>query len=120
MAVAPDDRALTGPAWTDPPLECDVCFFADQAVISARGELDFATAPLLLRELRELLLRPIRGVTVNLTQLSFIDSCGAQSLLTAQRAAADQGVAFTLASVPRHARQLLELTGFGERFNVTW
>jgi anti-anti-sigma factor len=74
------------------------------------GELDLASAPQFERALaRAMRAHPARLV-LDLSDLSFLDSCGLRELLGAQGACEEAGCALTLiAGDP--ARRLFELTG---------
>jgi anti-anti-sigma factor len=86
----------------------------DGVRLGLSGELDLASAARFERALgRSLRARPARMV-LDLSQLSFLDSCGLRALLTAQRACEEADCALTLiAGDP--ARRLFELTGVAER-----
>jgi anti-sigma B factor antagonist len=99
-------------------LQCQVSFVEDRAVVTARGEIDLATAPSLLREVRACLSLRVVGVTVDFTDVTFLDSAGVHTLLTAHREAAERGITFTLAAVPLQPRRVLELTGLAESFGL--
>jgi anti-sigma B factor antagonist len=90
------------------PFRCDVVYAGDHAVVAARGELDLATAPAVLREIRASLALPISGVTIDLGYVTFVDSSGVQALVTARNNAIEHGIGFRLDSVPRQARRVLE------------
>jgi anti-sigma B factor antagonist len=78
------------------------------------GELDLASVAEFERALgRALRARPARMV-LDLSDLSFLDSCGLRALLTAQRACEEAGCALTLIA-GNPARRLFELTGVAER-----
>jgi len=90
---------------------CDVLHVADQAVVVARGDIDLDTAPVLLDQLRATVALGVTGVTVDMSDVMFLDSSGVHALLSARSAAAERGVVFRLESVPRQARTVLELCG---------
>jgi anti-anti-sigma factor len=91
------------------PFRCDVIYDGDHAVVAARGEMDLATAPAVLREVRATLALPINGVTLDLAYVTFLDSSGVQALLTARNNAIERGIEFRLDSVPRQVRSVLEM-----------
>ena len=86
----------------------------DGVRLGLSGELDLASAAEFERALgRALSARPAKMV-LDLSDLSFLDSCGLRALLTAQRACEEADCALTLiAGDP--ARRLFELTGVAER-----
>src|SRR6267378_1014264 len=86
----------------------------DGVRLELSGELDLASAPQFERALaRAMRAHPARLV-LDLSDLSFLDSCGLRELLGAQRACEEAGCALTLiAGDP--ARRLFELTGVAAR-----
>ena len=86
----------------------------DGVRLDLSGELDLASAAEFERALeRTLRARPAR-IVLDLSNLSFLDSCGLRVLLTAQRACEEADCALALiAGDP--ARRLFELTGVAER-----
>src|SRR5262245_60426894 len=90
----------------------------DRIVVYVRGELDLASSPALVRRLLELMNQQIDTLTLDLAGLEFIDSSALAALNTVHTSAQDRQIAFTLASVPPHARRVLDLTGLTEHFNL--
>ncbi len=76
------------------------------AVISAAGELDLATAPLVTETVRQVA-APGVTITVELAEVSFCDLSGAQALLQAADLAAAAGASFAIAHPPRSLRNVL-------------
>jgi anti-sigma B factor antagonist len=92
----------------------------DIAKMAIAGEVDLLRAPAIATALRDLLgTHRIRGVMLDLQQVSFMDSTGIQVLVAAHRDATANGltVAITAASTP--VRRLLMLTGTDETFGLT-
>jgi anti-sigma B factor antagonist len=78
--------------------------------LSLRGDLDLASGPELERAaLRVRRARPARLV-LDLTRLSFLDSCGLRALLAVQRACAQGGPALSVIAGAQ-ARRMFDLTG---------
>ena len=120
MAVVPDrDAELSANAApTDLlPFRCDVSL-GDHATVLVRGDVDLATAPILLRELLAVLARPVTAVSVDLGHVTFLDSSGIAALITARQAAEDRGVAFTLDAIPLNVRRVLAVAGVLSGFDV--
>ncbi|GAA0975066.1 hypothetical protein GCM10009555_032300 [Acrocarpospora macrocephala] len=80
----------------------------DRAGLRIEGELDYATLPALTRALASM---GGGSFSVDLSGLAFVDVAGLRALVTAA-AALPIGHVLTLRSVPRHARRLLNLTGW--------
>jgi anti-anti-sigma factor len=60
--------------------------------LTVRGELDLATAPQLRAAVDSILSTSPRGLIVDLTLTTFLDSSGARTLVQIARAAADLGI----------------------------
>ncbi len=65
----------------------------DTPVLRAVGELDLATAPVLITAANEELVLEPASLVVDLTPTTFLDSSGARTLVQLARRAAAQGVA---------------------------
>ena len=83
------------------------------------GELDMSTAP----QLRDELVRLASGgptlVTVDLSQLAFIDSTGLSVLITSLKQLRQQGGDMALRSPGPSTRKVLEITGLTEVFSIS-
>jgi anti-anti-sigma factor len=111
----PDGRAVAH----DPvPFRCDVLAVKDHAVLTVRGEFDLATAPEFCRALLRAIDMPVTALTVDLSYVTFLDSSGIHSLVTAQNTAREGGLGFRLESVPRHVRKVLEVCHLVEYFGL--
>ncbi len=94
---------LSGRAGPDSVVRADL-------VLRLTGELDISTAPGVDRQLREY--AQVRGdsvVIVDLAGVTFIDSCGLDSLVRAHHDLAAHDRLLSLQSVPRPAQRLFEL-----------
>jgi anti-anti-sigma factor len=98
---------------------CDVLYVGDHAVVVARGEVDLATAPALIRKVSATLALPVTGITVDLAYVTFLDSSGVNALITMRNQAVERHIEFRLESVPRQARQVLEMCKLLEHFGIT-
>jgi anti-anti-sigma factor len=87
--------------------------------VRVSGELDLATST----ELEESLAGAIsmaRGVVLDLSGLSFMDSTGLAAIISALEQARASGVSFEFAEpLPAQPQRLLELTGVIERLSFT-
>ena len=86
----------------------------DVRVVSLRGELDFEEAPSVSRVLDELRIDGARGVVVDLSDLTFIDSSGISVLVAAGRAAASSGGMLVVAAPGSHVRRVFEIVNLSE------
>lgn len=82
------------------------------------GELDMATAGDLRDELLRLAADGAKLVTVDMSDLSFIDSTGLSVLISALKRLRQQGGDMTLKSPGPSARKVLEITGLTEIFAI--
>jgi anti-sigma B factor antagonist len=101
-----------------PSLRCETADVDGGVVVTLRGELDLASSPELLRQLQLLLNRPITTLTLDLADMSFIDSSGLGALCVVRQEAEDRGIALNLNRVPAHARRVLEITGLTQLFTI--
>jgi len=102
----------------DGSLRAAVAHQGDGVVVGLAGDLDLSSAPGLLRRLQALVCLPIESLTLDLRELSFLDSTGVSTLIEARRSAREHHVALLLVGLPDQARQVLELTGVLELFDT--
>jgi len=94
----------------DPPLSVE-CHWEDRrATVVVRGEVDFATAGILARQLDEVAGQQPEHLTVDLGLTSFLDAAGLRVLARARRLLTPQ-CPLTLRSPTRHVRLVLEVSG---------
>ncbi|MEV4535479.1 STAS domain-containing protein [Asanoa sp. NPDC049518] len=84
------------------------------SVVTVRGDLDFPCADILRVALTTALDRGPASLTVDVEQLTFIDSTGLAVLVHAWQRGQELGVPVTLRSVPRFLTSILDITGVGE------
>jgi len=118
--VALLDESSGSPDATDDDslLRREVVHTGNEVAVTLTGEADLASAPALLRHCQELLGLPITSLTLDLAGVSCIDSSGVAALIETRRCAKEQDVALVLASLPAQARQVLEVTGVIDMFDV--
>jgi anti-anti-sigma factor len=80
------------------------------ARLALRGELDMATAPKLEEHLMLVEQGGVRGVLLDLRDLTFVDCAGLQTFLKAKRRAADNGHRFALVGAKDQLRRILQVT----------
>lgn len=93
-----------------PGLQCTTSKHGDLIVVTATGDVDLATAESLWNELCAQLV-PASAVSLECTEIAFIDSIGLRALMRAHRHAADQQASFALIGANAYVDQLLALTG---------
>jgi anti-sigma B factor antagonist len=82
-----------------------------KAVLTPVGELDLATVPELKRAASEMLGKRVRELTIDLSQVTFMDSAGLRLLLTLQDEACEDGWTLRLLRPAERPRALFRLTG---------
>ena len=79
--------------------------------VTASGEVDSSSAPLLRTELDALLERSVREITVDLDGVTFLDSAGLCVLASVHRRAVAQGVRLRVLASGRAVIRPLQITG---------
>jgi anti-sigma B factor antagonist len=92
----------------------DVSTAGPATVVSAAGEIDSTTAPVLRQHLDSLLDGDVRELTVDLGRVSFLDSAGLCVLATAHRRAVRQDVRMRVLASSRAVVRPLQITGLWE------
>lgn len=95
----------------------DVQREGDDAVVHLAGELDISTSPDLQDALAELTGAP-RRVTVDLSDLEFVDSTGLAALLGAHKTLHEQGGTLELRHPNKMVIGLVQITGLDEVFEI--
>jgi len=94
----------------DPPLSVE-CHWEDRrATVVVRGEVDFATAGILARQLDEVAGQQPEHLTVDLGLTSFLDAAGLRVIARARRVPTPR-CPLTLRSPTRQVRLVLEVSG---------
>lgn len=88
-------------------------------LIKAAGELDSGTCDALLVAFEQAIAGPGRiAVSLDLRELSFIDSTGMRSMIQIERIAGERGIALTVLPPPDDVTELLRTAGIAERMNL--
>ena len=88
------------------------------AVVTVAGVLDIATTPTLRARLDEALAEPLDALTVDLTDVTFIDSTALAALVHANRRLRQGNELLVLLGPGSYARVILEATGLDRCLNV--
>ncbi|MGZ4691199.1 MAG: STAS domain-containing protein [Acidimicrobiia bacterium] len=99
-------------------LRLEVVEGPDGAIVAVRGELDLASAPELQRELVARLEGGVSRLTLDLGDVSFLDSSGLGALYRTQQAAEKRGAHLRLVAVPDHVLRVLEVTAMASLFDI--
>jgi anti-sigma B factor antagonist len=89
----------------------DVSVTGPGAVVTAVGEIDSTSAPVLRERLEALLEGEVTEFTVDLTAVTFLDSAGLCVLAAAHRSAARQDVTMRVLASSRAVIRPLQITG---------
>lgn len=90
----------------------------ENGVVFVAGELSLAEAPILERQLADVLAKAPPTIIVDLAGVEFIDSTGLSVLVRAQQQASERGVEFGVQNPRSQAHRLLSLTGLEERLTI--
>jgi anti-sigma B factor antagonist len=105
-------------AYIDPPVtdlvSVTVSGTETAACVTAAGEIDSTSAPVLRQQLDTLLDGDVRELTVDLGQVTFLDSAGLCVLAAAHRRAVRQDVAMRVLASSRAVIRPLQITGLWE------
>ena len=108
---------MTAPS-LDPPsselVTIDVSVAGPAMIVTAVGEVDSTSAPVLRQHLDALLDGEVGELTVDLRQVSFLDSAGLCVLATAHRRAVRQDVRMRVLASSRAVIRPLQITGLWE------
>lgn len=88
----------------------------DRVLVIPQGELDLVTVDQVEREVQQLRFRGFIDITLDLRQLTFMDSTGLCLLLRLDAAARSDGSSFAIIDAEGPIRRLLTLTRLRERF----
>ena len=89
----------------------------EAAWVHVAGDLDIATAPRLVRTLREAQLQA-RLVVLDLRELAFMDSAGVHAIVDASSRARQAGRQLVVLRGPAHVDRLFALTGTSDAVDV--
>lgn len=98
----------------DPPMDLvsvDVTRSGPAACVSAAGEVDSTSAPVLRQQLDDLLDDDVTELTVDLGQVTFLDSAGLCVLAAAHRRAVRSGATLRVLASSRAVIRPLQITG---------
>jgi len=117
--TASDVPAATTGAFDD-TLSLSTSTGDDGAVtVSAAGDVDGYTAPLLRAVLDGHLARGCPALVVDLSGVEFLGSAGLATLVQAQKSATDRGIDLRLIATTRAVLRVLEVTGLIDLFAIS-
>jgi anti-sigma B factor antagonist len=87
---------------------------AGGVLLALSGELDVVSAPVLEQRLREALAEPGAHVTLDLSDLEFVDSAGVSVLIKAKQDAESRGRTLVLARATEQVHRVFALVGLAD------
>jgi anti-sigma B factor antagonist len=87
---------------------------AGGVLLALSGELDVVSAPVLEQRLREALAEPGAHVTLDLSDLEFVDSAGVSVLIKAKQEAESRGRTLVLARATEQVHRVFALVGLAD------
>ena len=90
---------------------------AHQVTLALSGELDLSTCPT-LRACVDQLEAMVRHITLDLTDLAFIDSTGVALLFGLERTFGSELRQLTVRCPPGHVRRVLQMSGADSRMTI--
>jgi anti-sigma B factor antagonist len=87
---------------------------AGGVLLALSGELDVVSAPALEQRLREALAEPGAHVTLDLSDLEFVDSAGVSVLIKAKQDAESRGRTLVLARATEQVHRVFALVGLAD------
>lgn len=94
------------------PLEISVDRRGDDAIVVVNGEVDLETSVALSETLAEVL--DARHVTLDLTDVAYMDSTGLRAILVAKEDIERAGGTLDVSAASRIVSRLIEISGVGE------
>ncbi|AQT75566.1 MULTISPECIES: STAS domain-containing protein [unclassified Streptomyces] len=101
----------------NPTLDLGVAVSTDRTILTVGGELDMDTAPH-LADAADTLDLPGRTLALDLSAVTFIDSCGLNALLALRHRVHLTGGTLELIGLCEQALHLLDLTGTRDLFTL--
>ncbi len=95
-----------------PPFSLSVQEAEGETTVRVFGEVDMESSPVLKSNLIQLARTGAQHITVDMTEIAFIDSTGLHALVTALKELRDHGGDLVVRSPSKSAARLLKLTGF--------
>jgi anti-sigma B factor antagonist len=117
VRFSPERHPVTAPSLEPSAAELvavDVSIAGPAVVVTAAGEIDSTSAPVLRQHLDALLDGDVRELTVDLGRVSFLDSAGLCVLARAHRRAVRQDVRMRVLASSRAVIRPLQITGLWE------
>lgn len=99
-------------------LEVDVQNHGEHTVVTARGEVDYATSPLLRDTINDLVVDGRIHLVLDFSEVSFLDSTGLGALIGARRRVHTFKGSLALVFTGDHLRKLFRITNLEKVFTI--
>jgi anti-anti-sigma factor len=100
-------------------MDVDLGVVGNQAVVRFTGEIDMAVADDMASVATVALDREgLKSLVIDLTEVTFMDSCGLRALVEAHDAAQSKGISWQLQGLSPQLKRLLSVTGLSEYLAV--
>jgi anti-anti-sigma factor len=102
------------------PLRIEATHGSGAVTFKVAGELDMATRSYLQAQIEDVLASRPESITVDASELTFLDSSGFGALLRARARAKEAGVAFRVVEPSPALRRVADVGGVGDEFLSDW
>jgi anti-sigma B factor antagonist len=109
------DVGGSAPNGSAPDFGCETTSDRGRFIVTVRGEVDIATAPIVEAALCDAIASSRQPVVADLAAVEFIDSSGVHALLVANVAARDHRIPFVLRAPHAHVMRVLDLLGLTDQ-----
>ena len=101
-----------------PPFEVSVIWEDLAPIVHLRGELDYGTAPVLHDTFKEVIKDDVKHVTLDLSEVTFIDSEGVKILLRAYKALQARGGKLSIDGCSQFAANVFDVLGMNKYLDI--
>lgn len=87
-------------------------------MVGVSGRLDTNAAPVMMKELEELLVEPVKEFILDMDACDYVASSGLRAILWAQKKMNSLGGSMTVKNVIGDVMEVFEMTGFADILNI--
>jgi anti-sigma B factor antagonist len=99
-------------------IELDSDTDRDAGTLRVSGEIDLISAPRLEQAIRELIDGGVRGLTIDLAGVRFMDSTGLRVLMSCYKRLAEVDGTLVLSAVSEAVRRVIDVSGLQSHFTM--
>jgi anti-sigma B factor antagonist len=111
MTMSTEHADENMPQRTQPDFEVQDSVCDGHHTLALSGELDLAKAPALETMITRLCVTGVKGISLDLSRLTFIDSSGLHAVLHAQQLCREHGYDFLVVADNAQVLRIFEITG---------